>query len=123
MGDLYQNLAELKRCFDERLISDSEYQSLRTLAMNSWTSVNLPPQRQPGRSFWENLYDIAVYLKDKFMENIIEPIIERYKRLQQTFLCINDKKDDESDESISSESTSSGYDTSTSISSSTFSND
>ena len=41
MGDLYQNLAELKRCFDEGLISDSEYQSLRTHVMNSWTSGEL----------------------------------------------------------------------------------
>uniref|UniRef100_U9U1K6 Uncharacterized protein n=1 Tax=Rhizophagus irregularis (strain DAOM 181602 / DAOM 197198 / MUCL 43194) TaxID=747089 RepID=U9U1K6_RHIID len=73
MGDLYQNLAELKKC-------DSEYQSLRTLAMNSWTSTNLPPQRQPERSFWEKLYDMTVYLKDKFMENIIKPIIERFNR-------------------------------------------
>ncbi|CAB4428450.1 unnamed protein product [Rhizophagus irregularis] len=85
MGDLYQNLAELRRCFDEGLISDSEYQSLRTLAMNSWTSANLPPQRQPERSFWEKLYDMAVYLKDKFMENIIKPIIERFNRLLITF--------------------------------------
>ncbi|GBC36800.2 hypothetical protein GLOIN_2v1559494 [Rhizophagus irregularis DAOM 181602=DAOM 197198] len=59
MGDLYQNLTELRRCFDGGLISDSEYQSLRTLAMNSWTSANLPPQRQPERSFWEKLYDMA----------------------------------------------------------------
>ncbi|CAB5312409.1 unnamed protein product [Rhizophagus irregularis] len=47
---------------------------------------------------------------------------------EQTFLCINldtnyDEKDGESDESISSETTSCGYDTSTSISTSTFSND
>ncbi|UZO11467.1 uncharacterized protein OCT59_003036 [Rhizophagus irregularis] len=51
MGDLYQNLTELRRCFDGGLISDSEYQSLRTLAMNSWTSANLPPQRQPESVF------------------------------------------------------------------------
>ncbi|CAG8711181.1 uncharacterized protein OCT59_005030 [Rhizophagus irregularis] len=47
---------------------------------------------------------------------------------EQTFLCINldtnyDEKDGEGDESISSETTSCGYDTSTSISTSTFSND
>ncbi|CAG8742487.1 2224_t:CDS:1, partial [Rhizophagus irregularis] len=41
---------------------------------------NLPPQRQPERSFWEKLYDMTVYLKDKFMENIIKPIIERFNR-------------------------------------------
>ncbi|CAB4462931.1 hypothetical protein RhiirA1_470403 [Rhizophagus irregularis] len=44
--------------------------------------------------------------------------------MQQTFLCINDEKDGKSDESISSETTSSGYDTSTSTSTfSNFSND
>jgi hypothetical protein len=38
MGDLHQRLSELKRCFDDQLISANEYESARSQIMNFWLS-------------------------------------------------------------------------------------
>ncbi|GBC08572.1 hypothetical protein RclHR1_08230003 [Rhizophagus clarus] len=77
MGDLHQKLSELRTCFDDGLINETEYETARNCVLEFWATS--PPQ--PEKSFWQKLYDKAVYLKDKFMENIVRPILDRLNRL------------------------------------------